>query len=170
MDVAGVIFDALAVADLAEHLDVEAGALLEAGGFEDQSLLFHFGEALVQLQEDALDGALEALGRGDVVAGGVDVDGVKGFEDLAGEGVDLDDAFEFVAEELEAEGEIVVGRENLDDVAPDPEFAPGGSDIVALVLDAGETAKETIEDVLFADLEGDGHAAVVLGGTDTVNA
>ena len=69
---AGVVLDAAAVAEFAEHVEVEVRALVEALEFEDLVLLLEPGQALREVVLDAADGGLdlveghhELLGRGD---------------------------------------------------------------------------------------------------------
>ena len=61
----------------------------------------------------------------DVVGGRVDVQLLALGEQLAGERVELRDALHLVAEELDADDEVVVGGLELQRVAADPELAPG---------------------------------------------
>ena len=54
-------------------------------------------------------------------------------------------ALDLVAEELDPDGPVfLVGREDLDDVAADPERAPVEIDVVALVLDVHELPQELV--------------------------
>jgi len=62
------------------------------------------------------------------------------FADGAEERVDLAEAVDLVAEELDAEGVLVVGGVDLDDVAADAEGAAAEVDVVALVEDFDEAA------------------------------
>ena len=65
--VAGIIFDAVAVADGAHHLDVEHGALHDALRFDKFSLLLQFLFPPPQLFLNADNGAFAFLLRHDVV-------------------------------------------------------------------------------------------------------
>ena len=69
VQVARVVLDAGAEADLADHLQVVAGALLQALGLEQLAFLVELGEPLLQLRLDALQGALDGFLAGDEVAG-----------------------------------------------------------------------------------------------------
>ena len=71
-EVARVVFDAVAVADGLDHLEVEAGALVDALGFDEAAFCFELGLPLGQLGEDGVDGGGFALGLDDVVGLGVD--------------------------------------------------------------------------------------------------
>ncbi len=66
-------------------------------------------EALLQLSLDVVDRLLELVLGGDEVLGGVDVERVALGQHLAGHRVDFDDALDLVAEEVDADGELLVG-------------------------------------------------------------
>ena len=61
---------------------------------------------------------------------------------LAREGVYLGDAFDVVAEQLDAHRELFVGRVKLDRVTPDPELAAHQVHVVALVLHVDQLTKD----------------------------
>ena len=69
VDVAGVVLDAVAEADLPHHLQVVLGAHAQALGLEQLALLLEPGQPLLQLVLDAADGLLHALLAGHVVGG-----------------------------------------------------------------------------------------------------
>ncbi len=64
---AGVVFDAVAVADGLDHLEVEAGALVDALRLDEAAFFFELGLPLEELGEDGIDGGVFALGLHDVV-------------------------------------------------------------------------------------------------------
>ena len=108
-EVAGVVLDAVAVADGLDHLEIEAGALVDALRLDQAAFRFELGLPLVELVEDGVDGGGFALGLDDVV--GLGVDGQAGvlLLDGAEEGIDLGEGVDLVAEELDAVGVFVVG-------------------------------------------------------------
>ena len=61
--------------------------------------------ALLQLLLDVVDGGRELVLRGHEVLRRVDVDAVALGQELAGQGVELDDALHLVAEEVDADGQ-----------------------------------------------------------------
>jgi hypothetical protein len=65
---ARVVLDPLAEAQLGEHLEVEAGALLDALGLDQPAGLLEELDAFSQLRLDGLDRAQRGLARGHVVA------------------------------------------------------------------------------------------------------
>ena len=74
------------------------------------------------------------LGRVDVDLGPLD-------QHLAGQRVDLDDALDLVAEELDAHRDLLVGRIELERVAAHAELAAHEGHVVALVLDVDQAAQ-----------------------------
>ena len=76
-----------------------------------------------------LIGLLQGRARGHVVRVGVDLHRLEVGELLAGEGVELGDGLDLVAEQADAPGPVLqVGGEELDHVAADPEQAAGEVD------------------------------------------
>ena len=59
-------------------------------------------------------------------------------EHLAGHRVDPEDALDLVAPELDSDDGLLVGREHLQRVPPDPELPPHEVDLVSLILDVDE--------------------------------
>ena len=65
-------------------------------------------------------------------------------EDLAGEGVQRREGVDLVAEELHAQGVLLVHGEDLERVAAHPEGAAGGGHVVADVLHLDEPAQQQL--------------------------
>ena len=71
-EVAGVVLDAVAVAHGLDHLEIEAGALVDALGLDHAAFGFKLGDPFIELFEDGVDGLSLALGLDYIVALGVD--------------------------------------------------------------------------------------------------
>ena len=82
---------------------------------------------------------------------------------LAGEGVDLRDLLDLVAEQLDAGDGLLVGGMHLDRVAPHPEPAASEVGVVALVAHVDELAEEAalVDGVADPDLR---HLVAILLG------
>ena len=148
-----VVLDAVAVAELGHHLQVVAGAHLQALGLEQLALGLEEREPLGQLLLDADDGGLHPLGAGGVVGGREHHQILEGLQALAGERVEHGDAFNLVAEELDPHRSLVIGGMDLDGVAPHPELAPRQVHVVALVLQVDQAAKDRALVVLGAGVD-----------------
>ena len=66
-EVAGIVFDAVAIADGAHHFQVKEGALLESLGFDGFILFFELGMPPFEFEFDGFDGGLPGFGAHDVV-------------------------------------------------------------------------------------------------------
>ena len=69
-------------------------------------------------------------------------DVVRLAQQLAGERVDGDDALDLVAEEVDADRELLVGGEDRERVAADAERAADQAHVVAVVLHVDELADD----------------------------
>ena len=142
VEVAAVVLDAVDHAHLGQHLQVVLGPQPEALGLQQLVLLLEDGQPLPQLDLDGLDGPPGRLVPGHVVGGGEDDQLLQIVAQVAGEGVELADPLHRVAEELDADGLLLVGRVDLDGVAPDPEAAPAEDGVVAVVVEVDQTAED----------------------------
>ena len=72
---------------------------------------------------------------------------------LARQRVDDGEPLDRVAEHLDAQHRLVVGRVDLDGVAPDPELAPPERQVVAVVLQVDQAAQDRALVVVDAGVE-----------------
>ena len=89
--------------------------------------------------------------------------------DLAGERVQVVELLDLVAEELEPDRELLVGGDDLERVAPDPERAALERDVVARVADVDQAAQQRVAVELAADLHPDRTLDVFLRGAQAVD-
>ena len=142
-EVAGVVLDAGAVADLQHHLQVEDGALLQALGLHQLVVLPQQVEAVLELHLDLLDGAEDGLPRGRVV--GLGKDGVARdlAQHLAGEGIEQGEGLDLVVEQLDSYRLVVRLRGiDVDHIAAHPVASPVQLHLVALVLQRGQPPQD----------------------------
>ncbi len=170
VDVTAVVLDAVAEADLAHHLEVVGRAHPQPLGLEELALLLEERQLVLELELDAADRALHALGAGDVVRGREDVHLLLLVDDLSGHGVQGVDALDLVAEELDADRELLVDRDDLDGVAADPEGAAGEGEVVAGVLHLDEAPQQLVALDLEADPEPGHPVDVLLRRAEAVDA
>ena len=126
----------------------------------------------IELFVDGLDGAFLLRGGQDVVRLRIDrqaVDFAVARADFAGERIDFADGFDLAAPQLDAHGEIVVGRINFDHVAADAEGA-AAQILGALVLNFDKLAEDGFAGDGLALFEHEHHAEIGFGRADAVDA
>ncbi len=165
-----VVLDAVAVPDLAHHLEVVLRAHPQALRFEEFVVLLEELQALLELLLDAHHRRAQPLGTGDVVRGGEHVGSLQLAQLFAGQRVDRGDAVDRVAEHLDAQHRFLVGGMHLDRVAADAEVAPAERHVVAAVLHVDQAAQDVAHVVVDADGEIEQVAAVLLGVAHAVDA
>ena len=101
---------------------------------------------------------------------GIDVDGVALGQQLAGQRVDLDDALDLVAEEVDADRQLLVRRVDRDAVAAHAELAADEIHVVALVLHIDEAPHDARAVELLALLHVHDEALVLLRLAKAVDA
>ena len=166
-----VVLDPGAEADLADHLQVEARALLQTLGLEQLLLAAQPDQPLREFDFDRPQRAIDLLLGDDIVAAGPDRHGLHHAGDCAGQRVDARDALDPVAEKLDPQRRVpFIGRENLDAVAADAESPAVEVQVVALVLDVDQFAQQPPQSVLLPDRKRDTQPRVVLRRPETVDA
>ena len=134
-EVAGIILDPVAHAGGFQHFEVEIGALFKPLRLEQLALAHQLVKALAQLGLDALDRLLHRRARRDVVGIGVDADLFKAVGLVAGQRIELGDAFQFLAEKRQFPCPVIQMRgPNLEAVTTHPETAALKGGVVAAVL------------------------------------
>src|SRR5438445_6305199 len=106
---------------LAHHLEVELRALLQPLRLEQLALRVEPGAALLELGLDLAQRRPHLRLAGDVLPGREELELLFFAQDLAGERVELQDALDLVAEELQAGRDLFVRRLDVDGVAAHPE-------------------------------------------------
>src|ERR671913_1178837 len=121
VDVHGVVLDAGARPDLPHHLDVVGRPHPQALRLEELALPLEQGELLLELLLDADDGTLHPSRPCDVVRRREDVHLVLVPHHLAGHRVEGVERLDLVSEELDADRQLLVHRDDLDGVPTDSE-------------------------------------------------
>src|SRR5690625_2062221 len=170
VDVPGIVLDARAEPDLTHHLDVVAGAHPQPLRLQQLALTFQFGEARGELLLDGGDRLRHPLRSGDIVGGREDPQRIDLLDDLTGERMQVVELLDLVAEELDADRQLLVRGDDLHGVAAHPEGAAGERHIVAVVLDVDQQPQQRVARHLGADLQGHRAVQVGLRGAQTVDA
>ena len=170
VDVPAVVLDAGAHADLGQHLQVVGGPHPEPLGLEQLALGLEPGQPFLQLGLDPADGDPHPLVAGHVVGGREDHQLVRLGQLLAGQGVQGRDALDLVAEQLDPDRVLLVGRVDLDGVAAHPELPAHQVGVVALVLHVDQPAQDGPLVLLGAPLHVQDPVGVLLRRSQAVDA
>ena len=165
-----VVLDPRAVADLLDHLQVEHGALMQPLRLQQLPIPFELRQPLLQLGLDGIDRLQQPVARRDVVRVRVDRHAVQLPDHRAAHRVDEREGVDLVAEHLDAHGDIVVGREDLDHVSAHPELAALEIERGPLVLNLDQLPEHGVPVDLLPRLEHEHHPVVRLGRTEAVDA
>ncbi len=170
IDVHGVVLDAVAIADLLDHLQVVLRAHPQALRLEQLAFLLEPRQPLLQLGLDADHGLAHPLVAGDVVGGREDLGPWQIAERLAGEWIDHRQPIDRVAEHLDAQHRLLVRRVYFDGVAAHAELAATQCHVVAVELQVDEATQDAAHVVVDADAEVEQLPLVLLGVAHAVDA
>jgi hypothetical protein len=167
--VAGVVLDPGAGADLEQHLDIERGARFQPLGLEQLARRLQLRQPPGQLAADGRHRALDLGTLGYEVLGGIDGALLELGDGVAGQRIDLADPLDLVAPELDPDGLLGVGREDLDRVAADAERALLEADVVAAVLNPDQLTENVVPAPLLPPGDGDHELPVLDRVAQAVN-
>ena len=128
IEVAGVVLDARAVAQLADHLQVIGGTLVEALGFEGTAFVLQLLHALAEVDVDLPDGGIDLLLCRDEEVGGVDDEARHRPVFSTALWIEGSDALDLIVPEghtVRHTVEAFDGGEDVDGIALDTEVARG---------------------------------------------
>ncbi len=137
-------------------------------GGDQISLAFEMPDPLFEIGFDLSDGLLDSLIGAGVVLSGMDEDGRFLADDRSIERIELGEAFDLVAPELDPNRVATVHREDLEGVATHPERAMSEVDVVSLVVEVDKRREQLVAVVLIADLQPERHPLVVARITEAV--
>ena len=165
-----VVLDALAEAELGQHLEVEARALLDALRLEQPACLLEELDAAAQLQLDRLDRAQGGLPRRDVVARRIDREARHRVQHAAGQRVEHLEFFHQIIFKGDSNRMLGMLRgEHVDDIAAHAEAAAPEVELVALVLHRHQPRQHVALRHLLALAQVQDHAVVLGGVADAVD-
>ena len=160
---ARIVLNALAEAELREHLQVEARALLDALCLDQPAGVLEELDPLAQLELDRLDRAQGCLARRHVVARRIHGEARHGMLHAAGERIEHLQLLDLVIEERDADRVLgVLGREDVDHIAAHAERAAPKVEIAPRVLHCHQAGQHVALRELLALAQVQDHA-VVLG-------
>ncbi len=170
-EIARIILDAGAGAGRLDHLQIEQSALLEPLRFEQPPGAVQLVQPLLQLLLDAADRLFQRRLRRHVMRVGIDLDHAELVGLGAGQGIELGEALDRVAEQRDAPGAILqMRRPQLDRVAAHAERAAHEIHVVAPVVQRHEIGHQLALLDPVAALQAEGHGGIGLDRADTVDA
>ena len=168
---AGIILDAGAEADLLQHFQIVLRPLADALRLEQLVVLLKKAHLLPHLSFNILHGAGHFFSGRDIMRRRVDGDVVQNALRHAGDGVDLGNAVNFIAEKLDADGSACpIGGINLQRIAAHAVGVADEVEVVALVADLGQLAHKFIPVVFHAGAKRNNHVFIVDRIAQTVDA
>jgi hypothetical protein len=165
-----VVLDTGAEPDLAHHLDVVVRSHPEPLSLQQLALALELGEPLGKFFLDGGDRVRHPLGTGHIVGGREDAQRVDLADHVAGQRMQVVQRLDLVTEVFDADGQFLVGRDDLDGVAPHPKRATSERQVVAGVLHVDQQPEQTVAGYLAADLQLDGAVEVGLRCAQAVDA
>ena len=158
-----VVLDAVAVADLLHHLEVEHRPLMQPLRLEHLAQSTRARSA-ARSSSALIDSTADPrlLARRDEMRLRIDGDLVVLAAALPGQRIERRQRIDIVAEQLDAKRLLFVRRIDLDDVAAHAERAAREVDVVALVLDLDELAEDLLARDALSQLQRQQHAVVRL--------
>ncbi len=139
-----VVLNARAVTGLLKHLEVIHRTLAESRCLEQLTLGLQLLETLFQLLFNITNRRAQLVLRRHEVLRRVDVDFEPLHQELPGQRIDLDDSLDFIAEELDAQRDVLVGGKDLERVAPDPKASSHERHIVTVVLNVDQMPDDLV--------------------------
>ncbi len=169
-EMARVVFDAFAEAELREHLQIETRALLDALRLDEAAGILEELDALTQLLLDGVDGTQRRLPGRDVMARGIDREARHRVMHPAGERIEDFELLDLIVEERYAHRLLgMLRRKNVDHIAAHPERPAAEIEVAARVLHGDEPRQRVALRELLALAQVQDHAVVFRRIADAVD-
>ena len=169
-EVAAVVLDAVAVADLLDHLQVEERALMDALRLQQSSLPLEQRLPSLQLVLDRFDRLLETRPRHDEVRLRINRQAIEQSDFVSGQRIECAEFLDIVSPELDAISDVLVSRMDFDRVAVNAKTPALEIEVVAFVENLDQLRKNVPSRNSLAGLEQEQHAVVGFRRTQTVDA
>ena len=171
VEIAAVIFDAAAIADLPHHFQVVFGALFKALRFENFARVLKRLHLPFQILFDHRQGVSQLFRADGVLAGGEDRDVGKLVQAVARQRLHFENAVDLVPEKFHPDRHLRIGGgKDLHRIPAHPEGGALEIHVVAGILQFDELAHEGVPLHLHAGAQGYGKAEILFGRAETVNA
>ncbi len=161
VEVPGIVLDSLAETNLQQHLDVVLRPGRQTLGLQKLARVAKLDQSLVELLADAQGGRLDDAFVGHIMHSREYEHLLHGRQGIAGRRVHQVYRLDLIAEELDLIAELLVGRVNVQRVAPDAKRAAFEVHIIAVVPKADELSQQFVAVQDLADSQGDDHLLVL---------
>src|SRR5687768_8745675 len=138
----GIVLDAVAIANLFHHFEIEERPLMDALRLQQPPLVFEQGFPSLEFLFDRPDSTFDSGTRHDEVALGINGQTLQLARLVAGQWIERGKLVDFIAPELDAEADIFIGRKDFDRVAVNTEMSAFELDIVAFVENLDKLIKD----------------------------
>ena len=167
---AGVVFDAVAEPNFADHLQIKIHPLQQALRLKQLAILLKECHLFVALFLDLLQHRLDALPGGHIVGGGKDAAAVGLIDHVLGERVQQADAFDGVAKKLHAGHDFFIFRLNVNDVALHPKRAALQRKVVAGELHLDQPRHDVVHRKVLSDFKSHHAVGIDIRRSQTIDA
>ena len=165
-----IVFDAAAKTHRLEHLEIVVGSHFETLGLEQLAFFPELRETFAQFILDGLQRAVHLGTRRHVVRSRPNGKRLVRAQLFTADIIDLDNALNFVAPELDADRIVGIGREHVERVAAYTKRPAFKLVVIAVVLDVDQTMDHVVAICWHLLVEEHGHACVIHRRTDAVDA
>ena len=166
---AAVILNAAAIAQLLNHLQIKEGALLQALQLNKAVLLLIPCQPLFQFLLDGRHGNLQPVTRGDKMAGRKDRILIETLQDHTAQGINHRDGFHRITKKLDPDGDLfLMHREDINNIAPHPEGAAMKGNIIAFIEHEDQTPLHLLHGIFLIALQQEVHVFILIGRAQTV--
>ena len=150
-EMARIVLDARTGPDFEQHFYVEVGARFQPLRFEQFPRGLELEQPRGELRPDQLNRPLDLRPLGDEVLGGIDRALLQLGDALPRGGVNLRDALDLLAPELDPHRLLLVGGIDLQSIAPDPEGTRLEREVVPLILNRHQVLQDLVPPRRLAD-------------------
>ena len=168
-EVARIILDAVAKAQLAQHFQIVAGPLLQALSLEKLSLRAKERQTLRELGFDGGDGAVSLKPARDEMLGGIDPLAGQSLDLGSGQRIEFDQRGNDAVFQRRAQRRFHVSRKNIDDPAFHSELAARELDLVPLIMDVDKLPDQAVAAHFPSHFERDRPVGVGVGRADVID-
>ena len=167
---AGVVFNAGTVTQFSQHFQIELGARLDPVRFHIFLVFQKEGHPLIQLALDILQRAAKFVFVHNEVDGGIHRIAVHLAQTLVGDGMQLFQAHDFVAEKLHPQAMFQISGIDIHNVAPHAERSPFKGNVIAAVMGCHELLEQAVAIHFHTHFQPDQRFPVFLGHAKPVDA